>query len=132
MRLKNQRGASAVEFAVILLPLILVLFSIIDFSWFFWNKHVVTDAAREGARWAVLPGMTDAEVRDNIKAEVSQLLFVDPASIDISPDPIIMTPDEPVTVSVTIPFSFFVLPGFIAGAENHNSITSSVVMEHEP
>jgi hypothetical protein len=131
VRLKNQRGAAAVEFAIILLPLILVLFGIIDFSWFFWNKHVVTDAAREGARWAVLPGMTDPEVRSVITGKVTSLLYVAPGSIVISPNPIIMTPDAPVTVSVTVPFSFFVLPDFIAGAENHTSITSSVVMKHE-
>jgi hypothetical protein len=131
VRLKNQRGASAVEFAVILFPLILVLFGTIDFSWYFWNKHILTDATREGVRCAVLPGMTVTEVRNLITAKVRDLSFVDPDDIDISPIPDPIPPNTPITVSVTIPFSFFVLPDFIVGLGDHTSITSSVVMVSE-
>ncbi|MCK5219206.1 pilus assembly protein, partial [bacterium] len=48
--LKNQRGAAAVEFAIVLPLLALILFGTIDFALLFYNKQVLTNASREGAR----------------------------------------------------------------------------------
>ncbi len=60
-RLSDQRGAELLEFALVM-PLLLVLTAgIIDFGLLFRDYEVVTNAAREGARVAVLPGYTDAD-----------------------------------------------------------------------
>lgn len=55
--LKNQKGASAVEFALILPLLIMVIFGIIEFSLLLYNQHVITNASREGARAGVIAGL---------------------------------------------------------------------------
>jgi len=52
---ENQRGVAAVEFAIILPILALLLFGIIEFSLLLYNQQVITNASREGARFAVNP-----------------------------------------------------------------------------
>jgi Flp pilus assembly protein TadG len=46
----NQRGAVALEFALIAPVLLLLVFGIIDFGMLLHTKTMITDAAREGAR----------------------------------------------------------------------------------
>jgi Flp pilus assembly protein TadG len=53
-QIQNQRGASAVEFAIILPLLVVFLFGIIEFSLMFYDKAVITNASREGARRGIL------------------------------------------------------------------------------
>ena len=54
----QERGAELVEFALAL-PLLLVVFGgIIDFGLLLQRHQVLSNAAREGARLAVLPGYT--------------------------------------------------------------------------
>ena len=55
--LKNQKGASAVEFALILPLLILVIFGIIEFGLLLYNQQVITNASREGARAGIVVGL---------------------------------------------------------------------------
>ena len=52
--INNQEGAAAIEFAIILPLLLLFIFGIIEFSLFLYNKQVITNAAREGARRGVI------------------------------------------------------------------------------
>lgn len=54
MRRKNERGASMVEFAIILPLLMLILIGIIDMGRLLLAQAMVTNAAREGARMAAL------------------------------------------------------------------------------
>ena len=54
MILKKQNGASAVEFAIILPLLLLLVFGIVEFGVMFFDKAMITNAAREGARNGIL------------------------------------------------------------------------------
>lgn len=49
----SQSGAVAMEFALVLPVLLLILFGIIEFSILFYNKAVITNASREGARYGI-------------------------------------------------------------------------------
>ena len=51
--LRAERGAVAVEFAIILPVLLLILAGLFDFGRGFYWKHTVTNASREGARYGV-------------------------------------------------------------------------------
>jgi Flp pilus assembly protein TadG len=65
-RLKSQRGAELIEMALVLPLLLLVLVGIADFGFLFQRYEVLTNAAREGARIAVLPAYTAADVQDRV------------------------------------------------------------------
>jgi Flp pilus assembly protein TadG len=65
-RLKLQTGSNIVEFALILPLLLVLVFGIIDFGLALFDKAVITNASREGARAGMVfkvPRMTDAEIR---------------------------------------------------------------------
>ncbi|OQY25064.1 MAG: hypothetical protein B6I37_02335 [Desulfobacteraceae bacterium 4572_35.2] len=49
-QVKNNHGAALVEFAIVLPLLLLLLVGMIEFGLLFYNKQVLTNASREGAR----------------------------------------------------------------------------------
>jgi len=55
-RLMCERGAELIEFAIVTPLLLLLVFGIADFGLMFQRYEVLTNAAREGARVAALPG----------------------------------------------------------------------------
>ncbi len=50
----NQKGATAVEFAIIFPLLVSLIFGIIEFGLFIFNRQVITNAVREGARAGIV------------------------------------------------------------------------------
>lgn len=51
---ENQKGATAVELAIVIPLLVLLIFGIIEFSLLLYNKAMITNAAREGARYGIV------------------------------------------------------------------------------
>ena len=64
-RWTDERGAELIEMAIALPLLLLVVMGIVDFGFLFQRYLVLTNAAMEGARVAVLPGysIADAQAR---------------------------------------------------------------------
>ena len=65
MKGKSEKGAIAVEMAILLPILVLLLFGSIEFGALLYNKHVVTNASREGARAGIVaqdPKPTSSEI----------------------------------------------------------------------
>lgn len=63
--IRGNRGATMVEFALVLPLLIVILIAVIDFGFMVYDKAMVTNAAREAARAGIVlrnPRMTKAEV----------------------------------------------------------------------
>jgi Flp pilus assembly protein TadG len=108
-RFRSERGAELIEFALVLPMLLLVFAGIIDFALVFQRFLVVSNAAREGARIAVLPGYTQTDVQNRVTQYVQQGLgdnTVTPttALTPVTIDPPGTTPPFPaaqVTVSIT-------------------------------
>ena len=106
-RLKSERGAELIEFALIFPLLLLVLVGMIDFGFLFQRYEVLTNAAREGARIAVLPEYTDEQVTGVVRTYLRDggLSVVDPT----------ITRNVPVgqttasRVTISYPFDFMVL-----------------------
>jgi Flp pilus assembly protein TadG len=65
---RSERGAELLEFALAMPLLLLVLAGIIDMGFLFKDYEVVTNAAREGARMASLPGWTETDVQARVAA----------------------------------------------------------------
>lgn len=70
-RFCGEEAAQLVEFALVLPMLLLVVLGIAEFGFIFQRYEVVTNAAREGARMAVLPGYTTADVTARVRVYVS-------------------------------------------------------------
>jgi hypothetical protein len=89
----RRRGQSLVEFAILLPLLILIVFGVLDLGRAFFALITITNAAREGARFAVLKlpladGMSTTE-SDQIKlAAVAEIL---PTDLGIDPDSLHVT-----------------------------------------
>lgn len=62
-RWRSERGAELIEMAIALPLLLLVVLGIVDFGFLFQRYLVLTNAAMEGARVAVLPGYTIADAQ---------------------------------------------------------------------
>jgi len=79
---REERGAALVEFALALPLLLVVLAGIVDFGFAFQRYEVITNAAREGARLASLPGFDDQTSVDNrVRAYVMQGLNIPSSSL---------------------------------------------------
>jgi Flp pilus assembly protein TadG len=68
----SERGAELIEFALVLPLLLLLVLGIVDFGFLFQRYEVVTNAAREGARLAVLPGYVSADVQARVNDYLQQ------------------------------------------------------------
>lgn len=51
---RNEKGQALVEFALVLPLLLALVCGIIDFGWIYYNQITLNNAAREGARYAVV------------------------------------------------------------------------------
>ncbi|MBP7174775.1 MAG: pilus assembly protein [Thermoclostridium sp.] len=82
--LKQKKGQSLVETAIVLPLVLLLLMGIVDFGFLFNNYIVISNASREAARKGSLGG-TDAEITQLIQNYTSTL---DPSrlNIEIYPD----------------------------------------------
>jgi Flp pilus assembly protein TadG len=115
MRLRrDQRGAALLEMAFTLPLLLLISVSIFEFGRAFEVWQVLTNAAREGARVAVLPGISDAMV----SARVQQYANAGVLDTGVTPTVTILRNStisygsgtaSGSRVTVTYPFRFIVL-----------------------
>ncbi len=129
-RRKNRRGASAVEFALVAPVFMLLVFGMIEYGRMVMVQQLLTNAAREGARRAVLDGATTAEVTTAVSTYLSGA-SVAGASVAVTPNPpTSATAGQPVTVSVSIPYSqvsWLPSPMFLGG----RTLTSNSTMRRE-
>jgi Flp pilus assembly protein TadG len=125
MIIKSEKGVSAVEFALIAPLLFVLTFGIIEFALLLFDKAVVTNASREGARAAIVfhtNGTTPTPLNDGgITAVVTQ--YVGNHLIDLgtgNKTPVVtIAPALPrvsgtdVTVTVTYTYHFLVFSKLI-------------------
>lgn len=73
---KSQRGANVLEAALTILVLMTMVFGLVDFGRAFNVYQVITDAAREGARYSVAPnpGTTILPTPSAVQAYVESYL----------------------------------------------------------
>jgi hypothetical protein len=90
---RNQRGAAAVEFALIAPLFFVLVFGMIQFGWYLWTAEYTNSAARETARRVVVGDCwTDYEAFSAAHgARVTETkLSSDPALLGVG-DPIVIT-----------------------------------------
>ncbi len=117
-RRARRRGAAAVEFALVAIPFLFLVFTMIEFGRYVMIYQILTDAAREGARKAVVESATPAEVEASVNTLLSQCKL-SAATVDVSPDdftPLWMGDSVTVTVSVSYGDVSWISPIWIAGS----------------
>lgn len=110
-RLRNQKGAALLETAITLPLVLLVCVSVFEFGRAYQTWQVLTNAAREGARVAVLSESTDAEVTGAVKAYMQGGQLPSAALANISVERMVpfATSNTASRVTISYPFKFTVL-----------------------
>lgn len=73
----RQRGAVAVEFALVAVMFVTLLVGIVGFGHWAYTMEMAADATRAGARIAVVCDVNDTKVRQAVQARVPQLSLSD-------------------------------------------------------
>jgi len=139
-RLKSDRGTALIEVALTLPILLLVSIGIIEFGRAYQTQQVLTNAAREGARVAVLPSQPSGAVETRVNAYLAagqiQLDQNHTPTITVTPTELSIgagatTAGSKVTVSY--PYTFMVLQPVarlvVPGSTLSSSFTMSVSAE---
>ena len=147
MRLsENEKGTSIVEFAIILPVLLILIFGMVEFAALFYNKAVITNASREGARAAIV-FRTDAngnytpyqqvDIQTIVNNYVGNYLIGFPrgtATIPaFTPCPQTPTPgsDNYAVVQVSYGYHFLVLQNLLSFLQSPFTLSSSTTMACE-
>ena len=122
-RLLGERGAAAVEFALVVPLLVLLFIGIVEFSQALSVHARLSAAAREGARVMALTS-DPAQARTAVHGAVDSLDFPD-SQITITPGACPST-DPTATIAVTVTYT----QPFAAGLLGHNGVelTGKAVM----
>jgi Flp pilus assembly protein TadG len=135
--IKNQRGVAAVEFALILFPLVLLVFGTIEFSTLLYDKAMITNASREGARAGIVYSypdrIADGEIVNVINTYCSDHM------ISLGGDSSVSTTitrtgnasGDTLTVRVSYIYNFLVLPNLMTSLSDGLLLQGETVMRLE-
>jgi Flp pilus assembly protein TadG len=139
---RDTRGTALLEMALTLPLMLLVAAGIFEFGRAYQTWQILTNAAREGARIAVLPGTTDSMVTDRVRTYMTdgQLSDSGSATVAIQRDATIamgagtasasrITVGYPFTFVMLQPISRLINPSSTVGAPL--TMTVSALMRNE-
>ena len=82
---RKEDGAAALEFALVLPILIMLVFGIVQFGLHFHRQQGFNAAAREGARLASIPSATSTEIKDRVESALDGVPVSATPTITITP-----------------------------------------------
>jgi len=132
MKIRQQEGGSALELAIILPVMILIVFGIIEFGLILYNQQIITNASREGARAGIVarsPRLSSGEITNVVNAYCSGNLVTFGSAI--SPNVSINNTGgtsfgDDLEVQVTWRYEFLVLPDYL-----DRDLLARTVMKYE-
>jgi Flp pilus assembly protein TadG len=136
MRFK-QRGATLVEFALVLPLLMLILDGMISFSMVMYDKVILTNAVREAARAGSLirnPKLSSTQIADVARSYCTTYLLSFGAAPAVSvvvtqaADPVFQTP---VTVTASYTFQSLLMGHFLTAMRSSLVLTSTATRWNE-
>ena len=140
-RIESQKGASAVEFAIVLPILLLLILGIIEFSFLLFNKAVITNAAREGARAGIvqrIPRVTSPEIETKVKDySFNHLItFGGPTTPTVETNPPTGCPTgaysgTDLKVTASCHYTYLALPHFLSDLLGGTDLKAEAVMKCE-
>ena len=110
----SERGSVLLEMAMTLPLLLLVTIAIFELGRAYQTQQILTNAAREGARMAVLPDASEENIRTRVRQYLAQGQLANAADADVDINTTATMPMGAGTVSssvvtVNLPFQFMVL-----------------------
>lgn len=112
-----ERGSELVELAIVLPIFIILIMGIIDFGFMFQRYEILVNAAREGARLAVVKTHSNTGVQTRVAGYLTDAGLANAGSAQINVGDTSVTINSVVvptkTVTVTYPSSFIFLPGSV-------------------
>lgn len=129
--IRGNRGQSVIEFALILPLMLLILFGITEFGRCWMTQNILTSAAREGCRLAIVTAPDVNAVTARV-FEVCAAAGVNPSAV------VVQGPggDPERRVTVTVQTDFTVIPGgiltyFGGGFTGVVPLRATSIMRHE-
>ena len=95
--LRSEKGQAMVEFALVLPLLLALLCAIIDFGWLYYNQITLNNAAREGARYAVIHYDPAEAWKDAAESRMLNGMVGVSSAVAIVSDPV----EQQITATVT-------------------------------
>lgn len=131
-------GAAAVEFALVAPLFLFLLAGVIEFGHAFRIEHTLCNAARRGARSAIVDGATSNEVAKKVETHCVDILGVKKSDVTVDvalngtsdADLSSAVPGDEVRVTVSIPFSKAGV-GFFANLFTGKVLSSTCILECE-
>jgi Flp pilus assembly protein TadG len=111
----NERGQALLETALVLPIMLLVAVGIFEFGRAFQTWQILTNAAREGARIAVLPSSSVSDIQSRVVTYMHQGQLLNATTDMVVVDQSVTMPIGPTAtaaasvVTVNYPFSFIML-----------------------
>jgi Flp pilus assembly protein TadG len=124
-RIREERGQTMAEFAVVLPVLIVLLFGIVQFGILFNNYVALTDAVRAGARAAAVSRQASDPSGTATTAVRASAANLNQANLGVSVSST-WAPGAPVTVTATYPYSISLL-GWVVTSGSLTSNTTEAV-----
>ena len=127
----SERGAAAMEFALLLPVLATLTFGAIDFGRMLWFQEILVNATRDGVRQGTL--FNSGNGQSEIQAIISQGLSnggVPTGGLSVSVSGVGTGTGNPLTVTSTIPWNFMIIDGLVPGL-NVTQLQATVVMMNE-
>ena len=123
----GQKGAAAVEFAIILPLLVILVFGIIDVGLLLYNKQVITNASREGARSGI--ARSTISIETVVENYCRHRLFPDGTLPTVA---VSGGGDFQNDLTVTVTYEHNLMFSGIIGLSPMISMTGSTLMKMEP
>ena len=137
LKVSDKTGVSALEFAIVLPVLILFLFGIVEFGILFYDKAVITNASREGARAGIVyrypVPVTEAEIEQVVRDYCADFLitFATTPSLIITSSWTGYEAGDALTVTASYDYQFLVLPSFATALTGGINLAATTVMRME-
>jgi Flp pilus assembly protein TadG len=118
-RFRSQKGAALLEAAVTIPLILLISVGIFEFGRAYQTSQVLTNAAREGARLAVIEGSTDADIRTRVRKYLEggglkyDTTSLPDSTIVIARNVDLVTPESASRVEIHYPFEFIMLNSMV-------------------
>ena len=111
---RARRGLVAVEMALLLPLLLVLLFGMLEYGSLFWRAQQIGSAARQGARVGALPSGTSASVTSAVDTLMNSYgLGGSGYTVTLTPaNPASLASGESFTVSISVPYTAIQLTKF--------------------